>query len=270
MADYTEGRDTAKSVMQIKVQTMVQQGLNDRTIAIQTGLSERQVAQLRSDQTIAKGNNETTRDVASGHDATSIKIASMEAASRLEVARANHVPGSKPPPAQIAKLITDQQMITDGLGNASYDIEPVIGAIQSGQLTFSALSNARQTMALTTGVGANEMTPLYSQYKTMIEGLRNALLLANKGVQTDGDADRAMANIMSGSGDQASIVNNLRIVQNSLARRKQQSISIRDSLSKQYGYTGGEPDPQDPSPTPAQAPPKRPLTHDARRSKYGF
>lgn len=108
-----------------------------------------------------------------------------------------------------------------------------------------------------TGLGSNAETVLYSQFQTSLEGLRNALLVANKGVQTDGDANRAMAELLAGTGDTASILANLRSVQKSLKTRSSQAQGRIDELARQYGADVGESSPSTPR---AAMPPRKAAT----------
>lgn len=198
-----------------------------------------------------------TRYVSDQASRTTIEKAGIDAASRAATSR-----NTKGPTASITKQVTDLTQIRDGLANSQFALEPIMGAIEQGQLSFGVLSNARQKLALATGVGANEMTPVYSQYQQMLESLRNGILMANRGVQTDGDADRAMRELNNGSGDTNTILHNLDVVKRSLTRRLGQAQTRIDSISNQYDAAAVNPNVP---PAPAGGDHKQSM-----RNKYGL
>lgn len=159
----------------------------------------------------------------------------------------------KPPPAAITKQISEFTTTRDAQGNAAATLDPVITAIERGDLSFSLPSNLRHKASIATGIGGNAETVMYSQYQTSLESLRNALLVANKGVQTDGDADRAMAELISGSGNTETVLANLRKVRASLDVRAAQAQARIDEIARQYGSDVGNS-----SPARAAPPARRP------------
>ncbi len=223
LADYAEGLQEKKLL-----NAMTIAGIRD------DGQTRRNLDMLTHKDRWEAQDSDDARYGIDKRSATDLEVAQIGAASRLEAARLNG-PGGKPPPAAIQKQVSDYTDVRNGLANTAESIAPVIQALESGKLPLGILSNNYHKFALATGIGGNEQTVLYSQYKTALEGMRNALLLANKGVQTDGDADRAMAEIDVGGGDLASTLNNFRIVQRSIQRRQAQAQGRIDDLSGQYG-----------------------------------
>lgn len=184
---------------------------------------------------------------------TDLEIARINAATNLEKARMGGE--NKQTPAGIQKQIGDYTTVRDGLDNATSQIEPILQAIQNGDLTFSLPNNLRHKAAIATGIGGNKETVLYSQFQTTLESLRNALLIANKGVQTDGDADRAMAELIAGQGDQASIQANLMKVVDSLRKRSSQAQARIDDLAGQYNANVSNSSPGSPAAAPRRQAP---------------
>lgn len=207
VADFEEGKIDAITGRQLAVAD-AKGGWTYKTQGLKGDQSmDRTKFEWGSREKIAQWNNQNARDIADARNITSIAVAKIRA-----TAAGKRNSGIE---RQITELADTTTGITNGLAMAA----PVIDAINTGKLSFNLLSNARQKLALATGVGRNEQTTLYGQWSQLKESLRNAILLANKGVQTDGDADRAMAEIESGSGDTATIKRNLEIVMNSLNRR---------------------------------------------------
>lgn len=142
------------------------------------------------------------------------------------------------------RQIGDYTTIRDGLDNSLTQLDPVIQQIESGELTFGIASNLYHRGALASGIGVTDETVAFSMFETTLESLRNALLLANKGVQTDGDADRAMAELLSGRGSSQSILANMRRVRESVARRSSQAQARIDDISGEFGSNVSSSSPQ--------------------------
>ncbi|EQB19574.1 hypothetical protein [Novosphingobium lindaniclasticum] len=194
----------------------------------------------------------------SADNRTSIEVANIGAESawnRAVIEQGGQA--GKPPPVGVQKMVGEYTSARDAQDNAEAQLAPLITAIERGDLSFNAASNLRHKAALMTGLGSNAETVLYSQFQTSLEGLRNALLVANKGVQTDGDANRAMAELLAGTGDTASILTNLRSVQKSLKTRSSQAQGRIDELARQYGADVGDSSPSTPR---AAMPPRKAAT----------
>jgi hypothetical protein len=168
--------------------------------------------------------NKTAEEVARINGENAWKVASAKIGAT----------GDKPPPVGIQKQISEFTQTRDAQSNAISQIEPILGAIDRGDLSFSLPSNLRHKAAIATGIGGNQETVFYSQYLTTLESLRNALLVANKGVQTDGDAERAMAELIAGGGNTQTVKANLTKVLTSLRNRAAQSETHIDDLARQY------------------------------------
>lgn len=88
------------------------------------------------------------------------------------------------------------------IGGANATIQNMIDQIDAGTLKFNALEGARTATMLTVGAG-DERADNYESFNNNIESLRNAILIGAKGVQTEGDAVRALNQIMSRKNDQS-------------------------------------------------------------------
>lgn len=178
---------------------------------------------------------------------TDISVAKINAQSAwrkaLVAAGAGEGVMGKPPPVGIQKQIGDYTSTRDAQTNAQTQLAPLIAAIQNGELSFNAASNLRHKAALATGIGGNDETILYSQFQTSLESLRNALLVANKGVQTDGDAERALSELIAGQGDTKAVLANLQKVYKALGARGSQAQARIDELARQYNADVGNSSP---------------------------
>jgi len=114
----------------------------------------------------------------------------------------------------------------------------IIGMLDSGKLRLDGFSNLKNSAALATGLWADEGTQNYALFKQGMTELQRVYLLANKGVQTDRDADLAMQSLSTGSGDEASVRKNLQVVMRRLEVLRQGADRNADIYSRQYGIDG--------------------------------
>lgn len=143
--------------------------------------------------------------------------------------------GGKPPPAQIQKQVGDYQDIVQKSDTTLSQAQPIMQALSNGTLQLGIAANLSNKAKLATGVGIDDSAVLYGQLNTFIEGLRNTILMDARGVQTDGDAERAKAALLSGTGSNESVMRNLSIVLNNLKGRRDFAAARAGDLSSQYG-----------------------------------
>lgn len=204
---------------------MTEDGKNYRLTLQEKGKWERTQYEVDAKKDITELVADTQKDIAEMRAATAETVAKIGAESKA----------NKGPNSGITKQVTELVNVRDGLGNALTTIAPTLDRIRTGALTFDVLSNARHKMALGLGYGGNAQTQMYSEFTQQLEQLRNALLIANKGVQTDGDADRAMAELIAGKGDTRSVQANLNVVYRSLRMRMAQANGRILDISEQTG-----------------------------------
>jgi len=224
VAQYHLDRDGAKIDGRIKTAEIAADAGIERVKLHEAGATERSEAEIAGRRDVAQLKADADRDIAE------MRTRSAEAVARL-------TQGGKAVPPAATKQITDLTNVRDELGNALKQMGPIMDDIRTGKLKFSLMSNLGHKAALATGLGANEETVRFSEYQTMLEGLRNALLIANKGVQTDGDADRAMRQLIAGNGSTASIQSNLNTVYRSLRARMGQANGRAIDVANQYHAT---------------------------------
>jgi len=143
--------------------------------------------------------------------------------------------GGKPPPAAIQKQVGDYQDIVQKSDLTLSQAQPILQALSNGTLQLGVASNLMNKAKLASGVGIDDSAILYGQLDTFIESLRNTILMDARGVQTDGDAERAKAMLLSGTGSAASVQKNLQIVLQNLKSRRDFAQSRASDLSGQYG-----------------------------------
>ena len=103
-------------------------------------------------------------------------------------------------PASALKM---QQEELDAIGTASSinaDMSGVESLIKSGKLDLGLVSNATGAARNYLGV-SNESSKNLASFKATLEKMRNDSLRLNKGVQTDGDAQRAWNELLTNIND---------------------------------------------------------------------
>jgi alkanesulfonate monooxygenase SsuD/methylene tetrahydromethanopterin reductase-like flavin-dependent oxidoreductase (luciferase family) len=98
----------------------------------------------------------------------------------------------------VERQLTDLATDVTNIGNTLSRASPVLDAINSGRLQFGVVQNAKHKAQLAGIYPRDETTDDYANYQTFVESLRGAYLMAFKGVQTEGDAQRAMDSIVAG------------------------------------------------------------------------
>lgn len=95
--------------------------------------------------------------------------------------------------------IENQNSLIDqiqGLRQAQTAANNALAQIESGKLDLGLVNNAIATARNYAGIGDEETANL-AAFKSNLETMRNSILLLHKGVQTEGDAQRAMNQIVS-------------------------------------------------------------------------
>lgn len=175
---------------------------------------------------------------------TKMQIESEERIAKLNAdaaeRRARLTQGSKPAPAGVLKQYDEHAGQVSAIDTTLIQAEPIMQALENGSLELGIVSNLKHKGALATGVGVDDGAVLYGQMNTFIEGLRNTVLMDAKGVQTDGDAERARAQLLSGTGSTESVKKNLQIILGNLRRRREYAEGRATSIARQYSLdTGG-------------------------------
>jgi len=161
------------------------------------------------------------------------ELARMQIDARRAAASAN-----RPVPPSAMKQYIEQNDVASQSNQVLSQLDGIERMLSSGQLQLGALSNARQKASLAGFLPSNELTPLYGEYQQFLTRMANVSLLAAKGTQTEGDAERARAAIVSGNGDNASVLANLRVVREVLRRQADQASQNASTINRTYGIEG--------------------------------
>jgi hypothetical protein len=182
---------------------------------------------------------------------------------------------AKPLPAAIQKMVQENIDIIGTAGSINADLAGITQQIEKGTLRFNPASNLVARARNATGLG-NEQTANFASFRSNMERLRNESLRLNKGVQTDGDAQRAWNELFDNINDQGVVSQRLaeiqKINERAMALRGMDVERIYGEFGRQapdlsrYGNLPGATNlPKSGSPNlPQIVPPQRPAANSAQ------
>lgn len=170
-------------------------------------------------------NADTVAATTRGQD---LKSAAAAAAAQQKVA-------PKPIPAAALKM---QQESLDAIGTAASinaDLDAVTKQISDGKLKFGPISNLVNSGLNAVGASTEESRN-FASFKANLEKLRNDSLRLNKGVQTDGDAQRAWNELFQNINDTEFVKQRL----GEIKRINERAVQLRkldiDNIRVNYGH----------------------------------
>lgn len=140
----------------------------------------------------------------------------------------------KPMPVQAMKL---QEENIDAIATArgiKTDLSSFLNQLDSGALNLGVLSNAMSSAKNFTG-NSDEQSRNYQSFNATLEKLRNDSLRLNKGVQTDGDAQRAWNELLTNINDPKVVRQRLVEIQAINDRAVKIRMARNNNLRKNYG-----------------------------------
>jgi len=244
----TPAQNALKEILGTKLdgQMKLQENKNDaawkRAVATFENREKLTGMKIDSSEKIAGMNIDSREDIATGRNRTALEIARMGQDGKDKDREARVQLGStKPAPAAAMAKYQDLYSAKNTYEQVQTNGAQIIDMIEDGSLPLSGPGNAYQEAALAGYMPKTKATTNYAMYKQFKEGLRNAYLLASKGMQTDGDADRAMREIESGSGDPESVKANLNVVMNFINRRREVAQDSMEMYENEYGIGESKP-----------------------------
>lgn len=145
----------------------------------------------------------------------------------------NHV-NEKPLPVGALKI---QEEHLDAIGSVSginSDLNSFVQQIDSGALDLGVMANALGSAKNFAGLSDEQSRNLQS-FKSTLEKMRNTSLLLNKGVQTDGDAQRAWNELVTNINDPQVVRQRLIEIQALNARAAKLRMAKNNVLRRNYG-----------------------------------
>lgn len=143
--------------------------------------------------------------------------------------------GLKPMPTSALKLQKEEVDAIGLGGQINADMEAIIGQIDEGKLKLGPMRNILMSGQNAAGM-SDEISRNYASFKSTLEKLRNDSLRLNKGVQTEGDAQRAWNEILANMNDEQLVRERLQEVQAINARAAELRKMNVDIIRQNYGY----------------------------------
>lgn len=152
------------------------------------------------------------------------------------VANAGGAPAKPAKPLPVAALKMQQDSL-DAIGTAggiNADLGAVLQQVESGSLQLGPVKNAVGSVRNTLGV-SNENSQNLATFKATLEKLRNDSLRLNKGVQTDGDAQRAWNELLSNINDPGVVAKRLKEIRSLNSRAIELHNDNLRNIRSNYG-----------------------------------
>jgi hypothetical protein len=214
-----------------KLETQERIGQNRTNAQIDMNDADNESADKRLTRELEAAKDKDERDQAFKRWEINTKI---EADAALEKEKQNYQKGD-PPPAGIVKQRNDYRDKVAVFDNTSKSVDEVIASLDSGELKLNLANNLLYKAQLATGVSVSKEALAYQRMMTLLETVRNAKLQANVGVQTDGDAERAMNELLYGKGDAKAVSAAFRVVKRNLQDVRGHYNTQATDLEDQYG-----------------------------------
>jgi hypothetical protein len=166
------------------------------------------------------------------------KIKTEEAQGRYYDAQANakdNPPPPKPLPPTVTKIQNENLQTIGSLGQTNENIDKILADINSGQLKTDLANRSMSGVMNVTGNSTPQSRAL-ATYQSNVKKMVNDSLLLAKGVQTEGDAQRAAAAILAAPFDTAAVAERLAELRQINARSADLHKLSNDQMRAEYGH----------------------------------
>ena len=158
--------------------------------------------------------------------------AEVEARRKEEEARSKSSESKPMPMAAVKEDLAIDEVIAGAKSTADM-ISKHVGRFQRGEVSFDPLSRGLASVASATGTGRIK-TANYTEFKADLQKMVNDSLRLNKGVQTEGDAQRAVKELM-GANDNVTVMRAMKRLADINKQAAQLQQRKRQTLYSNYG-----------------------------------
>lgn len=212
----------------------------------QTATRERAEADRLSRETMAREGLQTRQAIATGNQQQRPPVAVIGPDGKPMYVRPDDAIGKQPysqkqgggqlPPG----ALKEQNQLLEEIGIASgitSDLGRLHGQLSTGEFSVGPIANKLNAARNAVGM-SNDESQKYNTFSTTLERLRNDSLRLNKGVQTEGDAQRAWNELMGSLNDPAVVKKRLLEIQ----AINQRAVGLKklqiDTLRHNFGMEG--------------------------------
>ena len=157
--------------------------------------------------------------------------------SRMKAAEPKGAGIDKPLPVGALKMRVEAQDAADTADGINGRLSAAENRIASGKLSFGPVSNLIGSGLNMAGM-STENSRNFASFKTDLEKMRNDSLRLNRGVQTDGDAQRAWNELFQNINDTELVKQRLAEIKQINARAKNLRLMEVDTIDRNYGRSG--------------------------------
>lgn len=143
-------------------------------------------------------------------------------------------PVPKPLPVGALRMMQDARQALSGVGGIDQSLDGALGELRSGELHLGPIQNMVSTVRNAIGA-SSENSRKFDVLRANLEKLRNDSLRLNKGVQTEGDAQRAWNELLSNLNDQQNVITQLERIRALNNRAQVLQQENMDAISGNYG-----------------------------------
>ena len=141
---------------------------------------------------------------------------------------------AKPMPAAAMRMQDDDLNAIGTFAGIDKDLEGIQKQLETGKLNLGLVGNITGDVRNRVG-RSNENSRNLATFKAKLENMRNSVLLLNKGVQTEGDAQRAMNEMIANINDPDVVKQRLKEIRALNQRAVQLKKNNLDMLRRNYG-----------------------------------
>lgn len=160
--------------------------------------------------------------------------ASEDELRRMVIGREGAAAGAKPMPAAALRMVTDANSALKEAGTVNDTLARIRQEIASDQLSLGPVRNIANQARIASGMG-NEESTRFATLMTSLRGLQNAALRLNKGVQTEGDAQRIWQELLGNLNDEQAVLANI----DRLMQLNQRAVELHEGnlelVNENYG-----------------------------------
>jgi hypothetical protein len=226
------GKDTRTNLMKNLQAQGLMPGTKQYKDAIAAELNKSQLSTLGKDYQSALADSSWDKSKGGFEAYVSNRTTQKAVATQRALAsEAAAIARARPLPPSEAK---DENEDIDALNRSSNIIEDVgvtLDLFKSGEFKLSPLLVVKYKAELAAG-RSSPGARAFNDMNTTIEKLRNDTLLLNKGMQTEGDAQRALSQLIANKTDQKALIDSLKKIQRinyRAAKERRSSIARRRS-----------------------------------------
>lgn len=223
--EFLSSQENAKAILPSLqgYSALVKRGADNQRLALE---AEKTLSQIENYKSQAQRRKEQT-------EIDEMKLKDRAGGSMITLADGTVIrQGGKALSPQLQRFEQGERVKMQGMYNAGADIGEFVDKIDSGDLNLGFISNIVSKVRNNVGL-SNEESVAFQDFQGALNKLRDDILMQAKGTQTEGDAERAMKQVMENINDPKAVKSRLMSLQGKFDRELGQSLSNYKSFMRQ-------------------------------------